>query len=82
MISDLAYTPFATELADMLYETYCDFWIDSTSDIPSFMNTDFFSMGHKPRDMRLSALYISGLFDEEEPSSIRLSTLAADFKAL
>jgi hypothetical protein len=82
MISDLTYAPFATELVDMLYETSRDLWIDSPSHIRALMNTDFFSLNRKLRDARLSALHISGLFDKGEPSSVRLSTLAADLKTL
>jgi hypothetical protein len=82
MDPNLTYAPFATELVDILYEVYRDFWIDTPSHIATFMNTAFISMGRRSRDARLSTLYISGFFDENEPETLRLSTLATDMQAL
>jgi hypothetical protein len=47
---------------------------------PTFMDTEFFSMGRRPRDA--SVLHISGLFDENQPETVHLSTLATDMQAL
>jgi hypothetical protein len=82
MDPNLTYALFATELVDIMYEVYRDFWIDTPSHIATFMNTDFFSMGRRSRDARLSTLHISGLFDENERETIRLSTLATDMQAI
>jgi hypothetical protein len=54
MISSLSYAPFATELADMRYEAYRFFWIDTPSHIPAFTNTAFFL--HGPPTLRCTPL--------------------------
>jgi hypothetical protein len=46
------------------------------------MDTNFLSMGRRPRDARLSALHIHGLFDENEAETTNLGKLATDMQAL
>ncbi|OAL54558.1 hypothetical protein IQ07DRAFT_596060 [Pyrenochaeta sp. DS3sAY3a] len=76
------YPPFAAEVIQLHHELYKDFWVDTPSALPSFLATDFFSLNCTPGHARLSALHISGQLDLHTPTSIDLTTLAADLAAL
>jgi hypothetical protein len=65
-----------------VYETHRDLWIDTPTEIPKFLATDFFSTGCTPRDARLSKLHVSGLLDPSERNSINPLTLTTDFAPL
>ncbi|KAH7398578.1 hypothetical protein BKA66DRAFT_592627 [Pyrenochaeta sp. MPI-SDFR-AT-0127] len=80
--TNFAYVPFATEVIEQLFEMYRDFWINMPSEIPNFLDTDFFGLNCTLRHSRVSKLHVSGLLDTKQPTSIKLDTLAADFQGI
>ncbi|KAF2029672.1 hypothetical protein EK21DRAFT_112714 [Setomelanomma holmii] len=80
----LVYPSFAQEIVELVYEVQRDLWIDMSSAIPVFLNTDFFGTGCTPGHASLKKLHISGLldFNERLPNCIHLDTLRADCDAL